>query len=769
MSDALSSGVFESDFITQPPQWWGRIVSKESYSKNTDPSIFDGVNQKPGWGYRYKVRAFSWHSGRVTELKDMDLPMANVELPVTAGSGLGGSATTPSLEPGTLVRGFFMDGIGGQEPWISAVIGNSNNNVPKKQGGKSPTNKATLTPPTDLQKLSSAELKEYLRPERTPTFFELRAAQAARQSARSAGLSKAEVERQVLIATIQAKKLESSSSEQLLGYSLFNDTYNDSSKNSSKVADFCRIGDAPLSTFDAVHITTLAAKDQDEDRKKPQPLLSVCEEDNSETKATNTVLANFINAVEKAKRLSQDVENLSVQLENLIEGAVPAISAYLKSILAQVRAYVFNEVSKAVEEKITKLFPTETSDLIKTQNKALDALSCFFNKLIEGLAELIKNALRELINLMINTPLCAAESFLSGLLDQLFALINSALPTILNALSVVLGGIRTINVSVQSIGGAAEQILNLFSCDPPPDCPAYDQIQLAGLSIPGGIDFGVPRAPVCPIIPQVCGAPTVFFFGNTINRALANPIVSPISNALIAFDIVDPGQYSDQPLAVVLDQCGTGSGAVVEPIINSQGQIENVTILNPGDGYLYAPDGSLGGNGVTWKKSYECYVKTANGEYFVVPYGQEPPQLNEGDELICPQEQTAPPVSQYPVILCLDRIVVADSGFGYSPDDEIIITPNNGSIVKPIINDRGEITEVKVVSGGCGYTDLPEIKTNSETGFNAQLIPVLRPQTIEDIDTTVDDITTTKGIEIIQVIDCVGKIPPKTQFDVVPR
>ena len=431
--------------------------------------------------------------------------------------------------------------------------------------------------------------------------------------------------------------------------------------------------------------------------------------------------------------------------------------------MSEARAYVNNEISKAVNEKITKLFPTEATDLKKAQDKTLDALSCFFAKLVEALAELIKAAIKELINLLINTPLCAVESFLNGLLDQLFALLNAALPGILAPLQAILGGIRTINISVQKIAGGVEQILNLFTCDPPPQCPDYDQITLGNLAIPGGIDFGVPAAPVCPIIPQVCGAPTVFFFGNTINKALANPIVSPISNALIAFDIIDPGQYSSQPVAVVLDQCGTGSGAVVEPIL-SNGQIQNVAILNPGDGYLYAPDGSLGGNGVTWKKPYECYVKTAKGEYFVVPYGQEPPELNEGDELICPPEEQSPAIS-YPVILCLDSILVTDGGFGYTPGDEIIITPNNGSVVEPVINDRGQITEVKVISGACGYTDLPDIRTNSETGFNAQLIPVLRPQRVDDIASE----TLPPGVEVLQVIDCVGKIPPKTTFDIVPR
>jgi hypothetical protein len=59
--------------------------------------------------------------------------MANVIMPVTAGSGLGGFIDTPTLSAGTIVTGVFLDGMAGQEPYIDGILINSNNEVPKQQ------------------------------------------------------------------------------------------------------------------------------------------------------------------------------------------------------------------------------------------------------------------------------------------------------------------------------------------------------------------------------------------------------------------------------------------------------------------------------------------------------------------------------------------------------------------------------------------------------------------------------------------------------------
>lgn len=123
------SGNFDLNTITSLPRWFGRVVSSESWKDNIEAEHFSPEQQK-GWGYRYRVRYFGLHSG---DVPDDQLPMANVVMPVTAGSGLGGSFDTPSILAGTIVTGFFADGMAGQEPYIDGVLINSNNDVPKQQ------------------------------------------------------------------------------------------------------------------------------------------------------------------------------------------------------------------------------------------------------------------------------------------------------------------------------------------------------------------------------------------------------------------------------------------------------------------------------------------------------------------------------------------------------------------------------------------------------------------------------------------------------------
>lgn len=126
------SGNFDLSTISSLPRWFGRVVSSESWQDNIESAHFDPKNQK-GWGYRYRVRYFGLHSGSKDELPDDQLPMANVVMPVTSGSGLGGFIDTPSISAGTIVTGFFLDGMAGQEPYIDGILINSNNEVQKSQ------------------------------------------------------------------------------------------------------------------------------------------------------------------------------------------------------------------------------------------------------------------------------------------------------------------------------------------------------------------------------------------------------------------------------------------------------------------------------------------------------------------------------------------------------------------------------------------------------------------------------------------------------------
>ena len=919
MSDALSSGNFESDFITHPPRWFGRVVSKESWTGNISSSKTTNVGDNKGWGYRYKVRIFSWYTGNPNTIPDDQLPMASVVLPTTAGSGMGGSGMTPSIEPGSLVTGFFMDGVGGQEPWIDGILGNSNNNIPKKQGGKSPTDKKTLPTPPNVDQLSANSLKRLLNPARTPTSAEFAAASQARQQARAAGLAPAEVERQVLIATVKAKDVAANQTTppQFIGYTAFCDTYKDGT-NPSKVPDFCRIGDAPLSTFDFVQGKVESTAKAIKDSIQPVALLDVSKSGNSSMEGINLTMKNFLNVIQALKKeyneptSTQGDPTFLQKIQNALNGASKEIAKFTKNILGGVKSFIFDKLSENIKKIAPFLFPSEMPELYDNVNKALDKISCIFKNIVGGLQGLVGGLLGGILDKFVTAPSCSSQNLMSNILNPILATLTGGLSSILipiNALfsgvtgitsiasnlldstvptlGNLVGSIADVTGSVsgvfdqlsgvagslgdvgQQIGGLGSQlgasigklnalstdglgsgllnsldfvpgILKFFSCDEEQKKPSYNTISQDGPAVPGagGADlFGniskvvgsvsaiqgqiggivgqvtgivgqvqsltslgqsIPNDLLgqvggivdqfsgivgqfasladgvsgssgnCNTEPVPCGPPTVAIFGGGGVGAAANAIVSSESSSVIAFDIVNPGSgYTSTPTIVLEDACGCGTGCCLDAVIEN-GRLARILICDAGDGYLPVPDGSLGGDGTTWKASDEGYVECPDGTKFIVQPGRpidahmgctyyapgEQPVVLEKDTTITLQlgavEQAQ--AQTIPAILCLDSIEVADGGFGYEQGDQIIITPDNGVVAEPVINDRGQIERINILTGGCGFTDLPEIRTDSETGFNAEFLPVLKVTPVETVTAI------PPGIEFVQYVDCVGKV-----------
>ena len=117
-----------------------------------------------------------------------------------------------------------------------------------------------------------------------------------------------------------------------------------------------------------------------------------------------------------------------------------------------------------------------------------------------------------------------------------------------------------------------------------------------------------------------------------------------------------------------------------------------------------------------------------------------------------PEDPNEPPtggLGDKEIISTLGGIVIKDGGFGYDPDDKLIIDGADGEL---IINN-GVIIGVKITNPGIGFTSLPEIRINTKTGFNADLIPVLR-----FIDVNDSGFVVPLGTPTLQVIDCVGKV-----------
>jgi hypothetical protein len=510
MSDVTTGKGFDSEFLTHPPRWFGRIESSETWRDNIAAQKFDQLPDIKGWGYRYKVRIFSWHTGDMNVVPPDQMVMANVILPVTSGSGLGGFGETPCLSAGCIVTGFFMDGMGGQEPYIDGVLGNSNNNVPKERGGPPPNNNPTPSGSSaqNLDNLTTAQLKNLLNPAKTPTKEEFAAASAARQAATSAGLPKDEIERQVLLATVKASQPEQSTPRQLkevqstLGYQLYDSTFNN--PNIAKLPDFRTVSklnlggvpgpsNFPLYTFDSLHLDPVKSYlMQDEDKKILRPLISPCKKKNSELKGIQRVIKNLLNTVEQLKKYAGEAtafaNSILTKVQNAVSEASSYISSFMTSILGNVMSYIQNKISDGVKEIKGFLFPGEFPGFTSIVETGLEGINCVFQKIGRALKSIFEDLLLKLLDNAINGPLCATETLISdflagGVLDKISNIINSVISQITQFIG---GGITSVVSNIFNALDFVTGILEFFKCDEEKSCPDYNEINLAGPAVPGG-------------------------------------------------------------------------------------------------------------------------------------------------------------------------------------------------------------------------------------------------------------------------------------------
>ena len=210
------------------------------------------------------------------------------------------------------------------------------------------------------------------------------------------------------------------------------------------------------------------------------------------------------------------------------------------------------------------------------------------------------------------------------------------------------------------------------------------------------------RSDPCVTGDQPCGPPKLKFFGGGGVGASANPVVDSSGN-LIAVDLVSGGfGYKTPPQVQVIDPCNNGSGAVLQSILGTgdlTGVVVQVNVRDSGQGYL-------------------------------------------------PPPQTVP---QYPAVLELTGVTVTNPGFNHNCGvDTVEVIPSNGTVLSYNCDPFGKIKSVSVDKGG-RFTELPQIRMNTETGLNATFVPnfdIIRdPQPIDPVITQED---------LVQVFDLVG-------------
>jgi hypothetical protein len=117
----------------------------------------------------------------------------------------------------------------------------------------------------------------------------------------------------------------------------------------------------------------------------------------------------------------------------------------------------------------------------------------------------------------------------------------------------------------------------------------------------------------------------------------------------------------------------------------------------------------------------------------------------------CPPETDNP---GYDVISEIGDVFVENPGFGFKPEDtatvlDCIGNPDAAAEIELNISQDGKILGARVIKPGANFTCIPKIILNTDTGYNANLIAVMRFRKVDDLP---------EGAQVLQVIDCVGKV-----------
>jgi hypothetical protein len=762
--------------------WWiGQIPTEGTWSANIPGRRTSNASQHKGFGYRYKVRIMGYHTYDKTILPDDDLPWASVMFPVTAGSGSGGASQSPNLRQGDFVYGFFMDGENSQVPIIMGVIGNNQytgiaKNADSKIGytpfgGFTPTdNVPSYSIPVTPQRPGKDGVQERSpgNPNQPPSplvnsgvgldnGIKEKASEQQKEDGEDVQpvrknsdcepipLSEIQIRIQNLIKKIEKIRKRANSWEAAV-IGKINNIQGDIDKAINEAAEFITGGMKWIITETQKQITN---------------------------KINNGFKDTYYNIF----------PNQRPELKKAVENANDIIACLFRKIIGSLLGIVKDFLLQVVDRFITT---------------PLCAVENFIGSLLGQLSGIISSTVRSILG-----PISSIVGAVFDIAGSIFNIITNLLSFIscdeqpscspLTTWSTWNGTISSVSSSVQNIVNQVESVASTVT-------QAVNDIDNFNFEF----DFASLLADTCNVGPLFCGPPQVQFIGGGGSGSNANAIINSVGQ-ILSIDILSEGSgYQSPPIVSFVDGCGKGVGAtgtaVLGPVTTtgddgtvttSTGVVE-VIMTNPGTGYLPQQDGSLGGDGRTWANPEDSYILRSGGTYDS-PYqpgdimnirtgdtvylsGSNPYVSTVNESISAPsvsrnvrlnelsetniqdrniQNENASGDGRYPVILELSNIIIDNTGFNYSPNDRVVISPDNGASAVPTFNDAGALINIDLVNNGYGFKEFPDIYIESDTGYNARLLPILNALRIGS-NNIPDQVTS--GDKIISVVDCVGKI-----------
>tara|TARA_R100000234_G_scaffold30869_1_gene18150 strand:- start:244 stop:2115 length:1872 start_codon:yes stop_codon:yes gene_type:complete len=551
---------------------------------------------------------------------------------------------------------------------------------------------------------------------------------------------------------------------------------------------------------------TIAQKQKEASTNIVTDAFSPCE-DNEISKISNAI-KDFTRKLETLQELNEASTYVDpiyggiVDIQSEVKLATGRIHNSMTKLIRRGRSWLIQDtldkLDKTMEGSVDKFNQVV---LGQATNALTSVIFCNIEKIQDSLVDYLSKSLENMIGQVLDVPICGIENFMSDMFGQINNLLDSSLGSMFGQLNNIQGGgIALPSKTFSKAIKFANIITNVLDCDKvncPPEPTSFSSkngvsksiedafeniIDKAGLNskltplldtIDNAIDAS-PTRPDCSTNVLKCGPPRVDFLGSSGQGATGSAIVNALGNIIgVAINGTGFG-FKEPPLLSFFDSCDKGSAAGgypqmgrVSPLTYNQSDSDNGLIpdgFNIGDIqrdsngnpiYVSDPNGSeLGVVGVVITNSGEGYL----------------PNTTETDIDGNVKELIPDPNANYDgevsYVTSLGDVIVQNTGFGYDDNDTASVSgdtltddatgdtiqgPGQAEVELNIQN--GLVVGANVVNGGFGFTELPDITINSDTGAGAKLLPVLK-------FTKVDDASQLAQITqdaVVTVISCIEK------------
>ena len=735
-----------------PMNWWiGQVTDPEKGKWKDSLECTQADNGEDIYGFRCRVRIVGYHDC-ADDLPDEDLPLAHILLPPNTAT-TGGCGETVQYQGGEVVVGFFMDGEDAQQPVIFGTLFKQpfirDNLTTSQFKTKRQTCFVPYTPPKVVQ--TSGKQQQF------------------QESPWPRAFTPGE-----LAKSIATKQKEDATNITVDTFSPCED--NEISKISNAIKDFTR-------------------------------KLETLQELNEASTYIDPIYGGIIDIEEEVKLATNRIHNSMTKLVRrgrswLIQDTLDKLDKRMEDSVDKFNQVVLGQATNALTSVIF-------CNIEKIQDGLIDYLSKSLENMIGQVLDVpicgIENFMGDMFGQINNL----IDSSLGGMFDQLNNIQGGgiALPSETFSKAIRFANILT-NVldcdkancppeptSYSSKGGVTKSIEDSFD-------NIIDKVGLNSKLTPllDKIDDAIeasPSRPDCSTNVLKCGPPRVDFVGSSGQGASGSAIVNALGQ-IIGVSINGPGfGFEEPPLLSFFDSCDKGYGAGGYPVMGNVSPLR-YTESDRDNGLI--PDGKQVGDIVfdndenspkisdvglnVTGSDLPVYVADSNGTdigvvgVVMTSPGQEYlPNTTETDIDGNVKELIPDPNGNYDgevsYVTSLGEVMVQNTGVGYDDNDTASVgggsvdtagdtlpgDATGDTIQKPgqpqveLNIQNGLVVGANVVNGGFGFTGLPDITINSDTGAGAKLLPVLKFTKVDDAS-QLAEITQDA---VVTVISCIEK------------